>query len=70
MWVGFTTLQQIVMIIISEVSSKLLVMDLSPSSVVLALYTRYVHLQTLNPQPHHCYSVSTTSPPCATGTIN
>jgi hypothetical protein len=40
--VGFTTLQQIVMIIISEVSSKLLVMDLSPSSVVLALYTRYV----------------------------
>jgi hypothetical protein len=26
-----------------------------------------LHLQTLNPQPHHCYSVSATSPPCATG---
>ncbi len=26
-----------------------------------------LHLQTLNPQPHLCYSVSTTSPPCATG---
>ncbi len=26
-----------------------------------------LHLQTLNPQPHLCYFVSTTSPPCATG---